>query len=45
MRRRSIDELRRAEAAELEMAAPAEPLLSEEEKLRREIEDSRYHNI
>jgi hypothetical protein len=45
MRRRSIDELRRAEAAELEMAAPAEPLLSEEEKLRKEIEESRYHNI
>jgi DNA-directed RNA polymerase subunit RPC12/RpoP len=45
MRRRSIDELRRAEAAELKMAAPAEPVLSEEEKLRKEIEDSRYHNI
>jgi hypothetical protein len=44
LRRRSIEELRAAEAAELEGVQGFEPEISEEEKLHKEIEDSRYHN-
>ncbi len=41
---RSLDQLRAAEAAELEDAAAGEaaPVESEEERLRKQIEDSRY---
>jgi hypothetical protein len=44
VRRRSIDELRAAEAAELDGVQQFEPEISEEEKLRKEIDDSRYQN-
>lgn len=43
-RRRSLDELRAAEAAEAYGAEKYEPDLSEEEKLRKDLEDSRYQN-
>jgi hypothetical protein len=43
-RRRSLDELRAAEAAEVSGAQEYEPNISEEEKLRKELEDSRYQN-
>jgi hypothetical protein len=43
-RRRSLDELRAAEAAEVSGAQEYEPDISEEEKLRKELEDSRYQN-
>ncbi len=44
LRRRSLEELRAAEAAELEGVQVFEPETSEEEKLRKELDDSRYHN-
>lgn len=43
-RRRSLDELRAAEAAEATGVQEYEPGISEEEKLRKELEDSRYQN-
>lgn len=47
MRRRSLDTLRAAEAAELEMARQdgSLPVESEEEKLRKELEKSRYQDL
>ena len=42
VRRRSIDELRAAEAAEIADAQGYIPETSEQEKLRKEIDDSRY---
>ena len=44
LRRRSLEELRAAEAAELDGVQGFEPEISEEEKLRKELDDSRYHN-
>lgn len=46
MRRVSLDELRRAEQAEIEAAtgAPQVNGMSEEEKLRKEMEDSRFQS-
>ncbi len=43
-RRRALDELRAAEVAEVSGAQEFEPAVSEEEKLRKELEDSRYQN-
>jgi uncharacterized Zn-finger protein len=46
VRAKPLPELRAAEAAELETANAAAPsLLSEEERLRRELESSRYENL
>jgi uncharacterized Zn-finger protein len=46
VRAKPLPELRAAEAAELEAANAAAPsLLSEEERLRRELERSRYENL
>jgi hypothetical protein len=46
-RRASTAQLAAAEAAELEMASEGEhaPSLSEEERLRRDLEDSRYDDL
>lgn len=44
LRRRSLEELRAAEAAELQGLQGFEPDISEEEKLRKEIDDSRFQN-
>ena len=46
LRPRPLVELRQAEAAELENAGsgPAQPGLSEEERLRKELDDSRYRD-
>ena len=44
MRRRSIDELRAAEAAEIGSSQGFRPEISDAEKLRKEIEDSRYQD-
>lgn len=45
-RRYSLSDLRTAEAAERSLAGPTEgiPALTEEEKLRKELEESRYHD-
>ncbi|RPI26682.1 MAG: hypothetical protein EHM70_18675 [Chloroflexota bacterium] len=47
MRSYSMDKLKAAEAAELERATPETPapVLSEEEKLRKELDDSRFQNL
>lgn len=46
VRRVSLDELRRAEQAELEDATAGSPIsgMTEEEKLRKDLDDSRYQN-
>lgn len=46
VRRRSLADLRAAEAAERSLAGPGEPAsaLTEEEKLRKELDESRYHD-
>lgn len=46
VRRRSLPDLRAAEAAERSLAGPLEPepALTEEEKLRKELDESRYHD-
>jgi hypothetical protein len=47
MRKRSIQELRAAESAELRMAGSNGPetILSEEDKLRKELDESKFHNV
>lgn len=44
LRRRSLEELRSAEAAESEGLQGFEPEISQEEKLRKELDDSRYQD-
>ena len=44
MRYRSLNELRAAEAAELDGAQGFTPEISEEEKLRKELDDSRFQS-
>lgn len=46
MRPRSMDELRRAEAAEIKDAqASVTPEMTEEERLRKELDSSKYHDV
>ncbi len=45
VRRHSLEALRAAEQAEIEQSKATLPPLSEEEKLRRQLEDSRYDDV
>ena len=45
VRRKSVEELRAAEAAELSGKQEFAPETSEEDRLRKDLEDSRYQNL
>ena len=45
VRRKSLEELRAAEAAELAGAQATRPVIPEEDRMKKELEDSRYQNL